>query len=315
MAALDVITFGEAMAMFVADEAGDLAGVTRFTRRQSGAEANVAIGLSRLGLRVGWVSRVGDDSFGRFIVKTMTSEGVDCSHVKVDKDHSTGIQLKSKAEGGADPRIEYFRKGSAASHLSVDDFDPAYFQSARHLHASGVCCALSDSTMALAHHAMEFMRKAGRTVSFDPNLRPMLWPTRDAMVEGINGIAAKADWVLPGIAEGRVLTPFAAPDEIAGFYLDRGAQLVVLKLGPEGAYFRTPREAGTVAAARVDHVVDTVGAGDGFAVGVISALLDGLDLRMAVARGNRIGAMAIQVVGDMEGLPSRRELDAAEGRR
>jgi hypothetical protein len=79
MATLDVITFGEAMAMFVADEPGDLARVSRFTRRQSGADANVAIGLARLGLRVGWVSRVGDDSFGRFILKTMTSEGVDCS--------------------------------------------------------------------------------------------------------------------------------------------------------------------------------------------------------------------------------------------
>ncbi len=314
MEALDVITFGEAMSMFVADESGDLAAVSRFTRRQSGAEANVAIGLSRLGLRVGWVSRVGDDSLGRFILETMTSEGVDCSHVQVDKHHPTGIQLKSRAEGGSDPLVEYFRKGSAASHLSVDDFDPAYFESARHLHASGVCCALSDSTMALAQHAMEFMQKAGRSVSFDPNLRPTLWPTREAMVEGINGLAAKADWVLPGIAEGRILTPFTAPGEIARFYLDRGAQLVALKLGSEGAYFRTPREEGTVAAMRVERVVDTVGAGDGFAVGVVSALLEGLDPSKAVARGNRIGAMAIQVVGDMEGLPTRRELDIAEGR-
>jgi 2-dehydro-3-deoxygluconokinase len=314
MGTLDVITFGEAMAMFVADEAGDLAAVSRFTRRQSGAEANVAIGLARLGLRVGWVSRVGDDSLGRFILKTMASEGVDCSHVKVDKQHPTGIQLKSRAEGGADPRVEYFRKGSAASHLSVDDFDPAYFRSARHLHASGVCCALSASTMALARHAMDFMSSAGRSVSFDPNLRPTLWPTRDAMIEGINGLAARANWVLPGVGEGRILTPFTAPAEIAGFYLDRGAELVALKLGPEGAYFRTPRDEGSVAAVRVEHVVDTVGAGDGFAVGVISALLDGLEVPTAVARGNRIGAMAIQVVGDMEGLPTRRELEAAEAR-
>ncbi len=314
MAALDVITFGEAMAMFVADEPGDLAAVSRFTRRQSGAEANVAIGLARLGLRVGWVSRVGDDSFGRFILETMTSEGVDCSHVTVDKQHSTGIQLKSKAEGGADPRTEYFRKGSAASHLSVDDFDAAYFRSARHLHASGVCCALSASTMALARHATDFMRSAGKSVSFDPNLRPTLWPTRDAMIEGINALAAKANWVFPGVDEGRILTSFDAPSDIAAFYLERGAQLVALKLGPEGAYFRTPSDDGMVSGVRVEHVVDTVGAGDAFAVGVISAMLEGLDARTAVARGNRLGAMAIQVVGDMEGLPTRRELDAAEGR-
>jgi 2-dehydro-3-deoxygluconokinase len=228
----------------------------------------------------------------------------------------TGIQLSRRRRAAPFLREaeEAFRKGSAASHLSVDDFDPAYFESARHLHASGVCCALSDSTMALARHAMEFIQRAGRSVSFDPNLRPTLWPTREAMVEGINGLAAKADWVLPGIAEGRILTPFTAPGEIARFYLDRGAQLVALKLGSEGAYFRTPREEGTVAAMRVEQVVDTVGAGDGFAVGVVSALLEGLDPGKAVARGNRIGAMAIQVVGDMEGLPTRRELDIAEGR-
>ena len=314
MAALDVITFGEAMAMFVADEPGDLAAVSHFTRRQSGAEANVAIGLARLGLRVGWVSRVGDDSLGRFILQTMTSEGVDCGHVTVDKLNPTGIQLKSRAEGGADPRTEYFRKGSAASHLSINDFDPAYFQSARHLHASGVCCALSASTMTVDRHAMDFMRDAGKSVSFDPNLRPTLWPTRDAMVEGINGLAEKADWVLPGIAEGRILTPVATPADIAHFYLERGAQLVALKLGAEGAYFRTPDDEGTVVGIRVEHVVDTVGAGDAFAVGVISAMLEGLDARRAVTRGNRLGAMAIQVVGDMEGLPTRRELDAAEKR-
>ncbi len=168
--------------------------------------------------------------------------------------------------------------------------------------------------MALARHAMDFMRSAGNSVSFDPNLRPTLWPTRDAMIEGINALAAKADWVFPGVAEGRILTPFDAPPDIAAFYLERGAQLVALKLGPEGAYFRTPDDEATVAGIRVEHVVDTVGAGDAFAVGVISAMLEGLDTRTAVARGNRLGAMAIQVVGDMEGLPTRHELDAAEGR-
>lgn len=224
MGALDVITFGEAMSMFVADDSGDLAAVSRFTRRQSGAEANVAIGLSRLGLRVGWVSRVGDDSLGRFILKTMISEGVDCSHVGVDKHH---------------PRSDDRRHQRARRE---------------------------------------------------------------------SGLGA------PRNCRGTNPHPFTAPDEIARFYVDQGAQLVALKLGSEGAYFRTPREEGTVAALRVEQVIDTVGAGDGFAVGVVSALLEGLDPSRAVARGNRIGDMAIQVVGDMEGLPTRRELDVAEGR-
>jgi 2-dehydro-3-deoxygluconokinase len=313
MQAFDVITYGEAMAMFVADETGDLSTVNHFTRRLSGAETNVAIGLSRLGLRVGWVSRTGADAFGRYVRAQVASEGIDCSQVRIDPRFPTGFQLKSKAENGEDPLIEYFRKGSAASHLSLgDDFDADYFLAARHLHATGVAAALSDSSNAFAHHALDFMRANGKTVSFDPNLRPTLWPSEQVMVEQINRLAVKANWVLPGLNEGRILTGYSRPEEIAAFYLDQGVDKVIVKLGPDGAYFRTAAgETGVVAAVRVDTVIDTVGAGDGFAAGVISALLEGLPLKQAVVRGNHIGAFAIQVVGDMEGFPTRAQLDAA----
>ncbi|WP_310634262.1 PfkB family carbohydrate kinase, partial [Paraburkholderia sp.] len=87
------------------------------------------------------------------------------------------------------------------------------------------------------------------------------------------------------------------------------------KLGADGAYFETAEGVyGHVPARRVEKVVDTVGAGDGFAVGVVSALLEGRPLPEAVARGNRIGALAVQVIGDSEGLPTREQLDALEAR-
>ncbi|WP_034298958.1 sugar kinase [Herbaspirillum sp. RV1423] len=305
---LDVVTYGEALALFVADEAGDFADVEKYTRRLAGAETNVAIGLARLGLKVGWVSRVGNDSFGRFIRKRVAQEGVDVSHVATDPEFRTAIQLKAKAVDGADPAIEYYRKGSAASHLSQADFDEAYFRSARHLHATGIAAALSPSTMAFAHHALDFMRANGKTISFDPNLRPMLWPSQEAMVHKLNELAFKADWVLPGVSEGKILTGYSEPRDIAAFYLERGVSQVVIKLGAEGAYFRNAGAEGVVAGVPVEKVIDTVGAGDGFAVGVISGLLEGLTMTDAVARGNRIGAFAIQVVGDMEGLPTRAQL-------
>ena len=95
---------------------------------------------------------------------------------------------------------------------------------------------------------------------------------------------------------------------------ERGARGVIVKLGAEGAYYATAAgEQGRVAAQRVERVVDTVGAGDGFAVGVVSALLEGRRPCAAVARGNRIGALAVQVIGDSEGLPTRAQLDALEG--
>lgn len=309
---LDVVTYGEAMAMFVAAEAGALARVGHFTKRVAGADLNVAIGLSRLGFKVGWMSRVGRDSFGDYVRDTLEKERIDQRRVLTDERYPTGFQLKSKTDDGTDPVVEYFRKGSAASHLSPDDYDADYVLGARHLHLTGVAPALSASSRDLAFRLVREMRAAGRTLSFDPNLRPTLWPSREAMIETLNALAAYADWVLPGIGEGKVLTGYDRPEDIARFYLDAGARAVIVKLGPQGAYYRTADSEGTIAAQRVDNVVDTVGAGDGFAVGVVSALLEGRPLPQAVARGNRIGALAIQVIGDSEGLPTRAQLDALE---
>lgn len=309
---LDVLTYGEAMALFVADDAGALAQVSRFTKRIAGADLNVAIGLARLCFKVGWMSRVGQDSFGRYVLDTLAREGIDASRVSVDARYPTGFQLKSRQTDGGDPSIEYFRKGSAASHLSLDDYAADYVLGARHLHLTGVAPAISPSSHELAFHLAREMREAGRTISFDPNLRPTLWPSREAMVSSLNRLATLADWVLPGIGEGLVLTGFDRPEDIARVYLEAGARGVIVKLGARGAYFQTAERSGYVAAEPVAHVVDTVGAGDGFAVGVISALLEGRDLRDAVVRGNRIGALAIQAIGDSEGLPLRAELDRIE---
>jgi len=309
---LDVVTYGEAMAMFVANEAGPLANVSQFTKRAAGAELNVAIGLARLGFRVGWMSRVGLDSFGRFVRDTLAAERIDARAVTTDERHPTGFQLKARRDDGGDPAVEYFRRGSAASRLSPDDYDAAYVLGARHLHLSGVAPAISDSSRELAFVLAREMRAAGRTISFDPNLRPTLWPSRDAMIATLNRLAAYADWVLPGFAEGALLTSSDRPQDIARFYLERGARGVIVKLGADGAYFRTADADGFVRAQPVERVVDTVGAGDGFAVGVLSALLEGRPLPRAVARGNLIGALAVQVSGDSDGLPARARLDALE---
>ncbi|WDD94076.1 sugar kinase [Burkholderia sp. FERM BP-3421] len=312
---LDVVTYGEAMAMFVAAETGPLAEVGRFTKRAAGADLNVAIGLARLGFKVGWMSRVGRDSFGRFVLDTLAREGIDASCVTLDARYPTGFQLKSRCDDGSDPVVEYFRAGSAASHLSLADYVPDYVLGARHLHLTGVAPAISASSCELAFQLAREMHAAGRSISFDPNLRPSLWPSTDVMTRTLNALAALADWVLPGLAEGRQLTGRDTPAEIARFYLDQGARGVVIKLGPAGAYYQTATgESGAVAAERVENVVDTVGAGDGFAVGVVSALLEGKGVADAVARGNGIGALAIQVIGDSEGLPTRIELDRLEKR-
>jgi sugar/nucleoside kinase (ribokinase family) len=306
--ALDVATLGESMALLAAQECGPLAGVEHFTRLLAGAETNVAIGLARLGLRVGWLSRLGQDAFGEFVLQAVQREGVDTSRVARDAARSTGFMLKGRTDDGSDPAIDYYRRNSAASAMSLADFDEAWFGGARHLHMTGISPALSAGCAELVEHAMRWMRAQGRTVSFDPNLRPRLWPGPEAMRAHLNRLAALADWVLPGLAEGRLLTGREAPADIARFYLDLGVKAVVIKLGAEGAYVAADGFEGVVPGVPVAQVVDTVGAGDGFAAGFISARLEGRSWAQAAARGNWIGAQAIQVAGDMDGLPLRSAL-------
>ncbi|MCY1212405.1 2-dehydro-3-deoxygluconokinase [compost metagenome] len=272
----------------------------------------MAIGLSRLGLKVGWASRLGTDSMGRALLAAMRAEGIDCSHVITDATQRTGFQFKGRVTDGSDPPIEYHRKGSAASHMGPADVDEAWLRSARHLHATGVFAAISETSLQAALKSMDVMRAAGRTISFDTNLRPTLWSSTETMRHWVNELASRADWVLPGIEEGLLLTGHDKPEDVAKFYRERGAKLVVVKLGAAGAYYDSDvAGTGHVDGFPVKEVIDTVGAGDGFAAGVVSALLEGRSVPDAVRRGAWIGARAVQVLGDTEGLPTRAQLEEA----
>ncbi|MDU1844953.1 MAG: sugar kinase [Niallia nealsonii] len=307
MQSIDVITFGEAMAMFIADSCGPLHEIQHFTMELAGAETNVAIGLAKLGFDASFVSKVGADAFGKFIIERLQKNHVHIDQIITDNHFPTGFQLKSRVTQG-DPEVQYFRKGSAASHLSIADFDEQYFQKAKHLHMTGIPLALSSDTRDFAQHALSYFRRHAKKVSFDPNLRPKLWNSEKAMVDTINSFAKQANYVLPGLEEGITLTGYKTPSDIASYYLDAGVELVIIKLGKQGAYFKSPNEEGTINGYHVEKVIDTVGAGDGFAVGVLSGLLEGLSIEKSVQRGNAIGALAVQSLGDNTGYPEKHEL-------
>jgi 2-dehydro-3-deoxygluconokinase len=280
------------------------------------------VGLARLGLRVGWVSRLGNDTMGQFLRDAFMKEGIDCSQVTLVPGARTGFMFKGRVDDGTDPPIEYHRQGSAASLMGPNDLPLAWLQTARHLHVTGVFAALTPATLAATQAAMATVRAQGGSISFDPNLRPALWASEAHMRSTINALAAQADWVLPGLDEGRLLTGCNMPEDIAQFYLEQmkasshaspRGQGVVVKLGEAGAYFATAVSAqGYVPAFPVAKVIDTVGAGDAFAVGIISALLEDLSVTQAVQRATWMGARAVQVRGDSDGLPTRAELDAAQ---
>jgi 2-dehydro-3-deoxygluconokinase len=304
--ALDAVTFGEAMAMFVAQESGPLHRATTFVQATAGAETNVATGLARLGHRSGWVGRLGKDPLGRFVEEELRGCGIDLTRVETDPEAPTGFQLKSRADGG-DPEVVYFRRESAGSRLAWSEPMATYVSSARHLHLTGIPLAIFETARDFAFRAVAAARAGGASVSFDPNLRPSLWASEEEMIAVVNEVAALADWVLPGVEEGRVLTGHTDPAAIAEHYLASGVTRVVVKNGCAGAVAFGPEGAVRQPAFQVD-VVDTVGAGDGFAAGLISAHLDGLEIEPALERAAAVGALATTSAGDKDGLPDRERL-------
>ena len=301
------ILVGEPMGLFIAQEEGELSDVSGYSMAVAGAEFNVAVGLARLNMPVTYLTRLGEDPFGQKIVRTLQRNGIGSEFVSFSKERSTGFMLKSKVSTG-DPKIFYFRKGSAASTLSKEDVDRMDFSGYGFVHLTGIFPALSESTKEASFYLIKKAREHGLTVSFDPNLRPQLWLDTETMVQTLNEFAALSDYVLPGEAEGELLCGDRDPRKIGRFYLERGAKAVVTKMGRRGAYLMTEQDQELVPGFSIEKVVDTVGAGDGFAAGILSALMEGKNLYEAVRRANAVGAIQVTSIGDNDGLPSRAQL-------
>ena len=303
----ELITLGEAMIVFIAENEGEFTEIEHFSKGIAGAELNVSIGLSRLGHKVSYITRLGNDVFGNYIEDVLNKEGILSDNFIIDSEYSTGFYFKTKVKDG-DPEVHYFRKNSAASQLTRKDIEATDFSGAKILHITGITAALSKDSLDAVYAAIDKARENNMLITFDPNIRVQLWKSKEYMIETLNDIASKCDVILPGIKEGNILTGKQTKEEIADFYLSNGAKAVVIKNGASGAYLKTSDEEKIVPGFKVDHVVDTVGAGDGFATGVLSGLLDGGSYEDALVKGNAIGALMVTSKEDNAILPTQEEL-------
>lgn len=312
LAPTEVVTIGETMVLLAADSHGPLRYVRRFERYAAGAESNVAIGLTHLGHSVRWVSRLGDDEFGQYVLQTLRGEGVDVSKVTLDPHAPTGVFFKERRAPGT-TRVHYYRSGSAASRLEPGDVNPGTFAGARILHVTGITPALSESCRQTVRRAVELARDGGLMISFDANYRPGLWSPDDARPV-LAELASTADIVFVNQAEAELLTGEDDPERAADRLTAQRSGTVVVKLGRAGAIavsdgHRCRQEAGS------HPVVDTVGAGDAFAAGFLSGRLQGRDMPTCLRYANAMGGLATTVSGDTEGTPTAhdvaRYIDAA----
>lgn len=294
-----VVTFGEALGVFAAQEVGpfELADIVKVGT--GGAEANVAVGLARLGMAVTWCGVIGDDPIGRRIVRQLRGEGVQVRH-RVDPSRFTGLLLKERPELGR-TSVTYYRDGSAGSTLASGDVDDDTLDAASVLHVSGITAAISETARDAVHDVIRRARERGVVVSFDVNYRSRLWD-RSVAAPVYRELVSQADIVFAGLDEAQVVLEddgLTEAEALAGLRA-LGPREVVIKLGSAGAIADAGGEAVRAVAVPVE-VVDTVGAGDAFVGGYLMETMRAPgDIRTALRTACIAGAAVCRSGGDWE---------------
>lgn len=305
---VDVVALGESMVTFLPTRPGRLADVPSFERAIGGAESNVACGLAAAGHAVRWVSRVGADGFGDHLVEVIGGYGVDVSAVHRDPARPTGVYFRTAGDRATDAHeVAYYRAGSAASAMSVENMDPGAVRSGRVLHLSGITAALSDTCLELMRELVA-RRGDGPLVSFDVNHRAGLWRDADGP-DVLLELARSCDVVFVGADEAEAAWGVTGGPEAIRALLPEPGALVVKEGGRGATVFASAATPATFVPALDVDIVAAVGAGDAFAAGFLSATLRALPVRDRLRHGHLWAAAALTTPGDLAAPPSRDHAD------
>lgn len=275
-----------------------------------GDTMNCAIAAARQGARVAYITRLGDDEFGRQLRELWAGEGVDASAVGTDPHAHTGVYFISHGPSGH--TFSYLRKNSAASRFSPDDLPHEMLANTRFFFTSGITQAISDSARAATFAAMEMVRRAGARVVFDANFRPTLWRAEQAR-ETVRMTLRGVDLFLLSLDDAHALTGETQVERILQWCAAAGAPVTILKLGAEGVVYCEGDAIRSVNGYKVS-AVDATGAGDCFAGAVMARLSAGDDLAAAVDYACAAAALTCTGFGAIEPLPRSEQVRALMSR-
>ena len=299
-ASLDLLCLGEPLM-----ELNQVRGAKHYLPGFGGDTSNCAVAAARQGARVGYVTAVGEDTFGNAFLGLWKTEGIDTSCVLRTPESHTGLYLVSHSEDGHE--FSYFRSGSATSRLTPEDLPENRISATRILHTSGISQAISTSACDTVFHALELAQQQGVRISYDPNLRLKLWPLDRARAV-IHEAMRQCSIALPGIEDAKLLTGLEQPKAIVDFYLNLGAEVVALTLGPEGVLVATPEQRQQIPGYQVESV-DTTGAGDTFDGAFLAELASGRDPFAAARHANAAAALATTGYGAVVPMPTRSQVE------
>ena len=293
---LDIVALGEAMIEFNQTNADARAYVQGF----GGDTSNALIAAVRQGAKGGYITKLGDDTFGRMLLQLWHDEDVDTEGVAIDAAAPTGTYFVSHGTHGH--TFSYLRAGSAASQIRPSDVPAALVERARILHVSGISQAISASATDTVFHAINVARAAQIKVSYDPNLRLKLWPIDRARAI-ICATIPLTDYFLPSLDDVRLACGEDDPAAILDWCQGQGARTVVLKMGKEGSWV-SKGEARTRIMAYPVEAVDATGAGDCFDGSLLARLAAGDDVVTAARWASAAAALTTTGYGAVAPLPT-----------
>jgi 2-dehydro-3-deoxygluconokinase len=292
----EVVALGEAMVEFNATRAGD---PDTYVRGFGGDTSNMAIAAARLGAKAGYVTRVGDDAFGRSLLRLWTDEGVDTRGVTTDRTAPTGVYFVTHGPDGHE--FSYLRAGSAASRMEPSTLPEDVIRGARMLHVSGISQAISGSACDATFAAIDAAAAGGAMITYDPNLRLKLWSLQRANAV-IRATAGMCNFFLPSFDDVRALSGIVDPMSASAWCRGIGAPVVVLKCGRDGVIVSYDRRHERIAGHTV-ATVDATGAGDCFDGAFVARMLEGDDPVTAARYANAAAALATTGFGAVAPLP------------
>ena len=295
MSSIDILSIGEPMVEFNQTRRGD----PNYLQGFGGDSSNLAIAAARSGARAAYVTRLGDDKFGRLFLALWKEEGVDTRGVTIDAHAYTAVYFVTHDRTGH--VFSYLRAGSAASRMRPENLPLALIGEARFVHASGISMAISAGAADSVLAAFDAARAAGAKISFDANLRLKLWPLSRARAL-IGAAAASADYFFPSIEDARALSGLDDAGAILDWAHGLGAKTVFLKLGAEGVMTSDGAKRERIPGLRVP-AVDTTGAGDCFCGAVLARLAAGDSVWDAARYANAAAALATTGFGAVAPLP------------
>lgn len=296
----DLFTFGEALSIFISSDTDSVMSAQKYARVTAGAELNVAVTLSRLGLRSRYFSRFGNDQLGTVMLADIEAEGVDITLVK--RVNSFTAALVRNPGKSAPVEISYLRKGSAASTVEPGDILDSFLTSSRWLHTTGITCAISLSAAATVKHALKRASELNIKSSLDLNIRRKLWSESDAR-RVLLPLASNVELLIGGEDEYQVVFGSAEPKKILAEANQRGCKIAVMTKGDQIMRVSIEGQYQEIQPPSV-ILVDPVGSGDAFTGGTIAGLLSGMTPIQAINQGSICGAAVASMFGDWQGIPT-----------